>query len=226
MLGTVTCVTTTLAPGASTTCTAPTYVVTDEDVSSGSITTQASVHAVGGAGTVGGANGDDVVEVITTPGSAPAIKLVKRADTQGPVQIGDKIAYTFTVTNTGDVTVKHLRVSDPMLGAVTCPKLVLEPGRSTTCTAPSYTVTAADVSHHRIVNHASARGTAAGGTRATDADTLVIATKTSGSTHPGPTLPGTGSPVRPTTVVGGFGLLGVGLVLLLAGRRRRKSSGE
>ena len=48
---------------------------------------------------------------------------------------GDTIAYTFVVTNTGNVTLDSVAVDDPLVGAVSCPVTTLAPGASTTCTA-------------------------------------------------------------------------------------------
>ena len=64
----------------------------------------------------------------------PAITLDKQAgaitDVDGNgADAGDTIAYTFIVTNTGNVTLNPVSVTDPKVGAVTCPATPLAPGR-------------------------------------------------------------------------------------------------
>jgi LPXTG-motif cell wall-anchored protein len=131
------------------------------------------------------------------------------------------VTYTFTVTNTGNVTLTRVRIKDPMLGTVECKRTRLKPGKSTTCTAPPYTVTAADVRDGTLVNHASVTANACGPALeecvvVDDADTVRLGTAPSGG------LPDTGSSVSPVTVGVGLGLLGLGTALLFAGRRPRK----
>ncbi|WP_418515424.1 hypothetical protein ACNUCX_11200 [Curtobacterium flaccumfaciens pv. flaccumfaciens] len=96
----------------------------------------------------------------------PALSLTKRAGTPTDVNAntitdaGDTIKYTFDVTNSGDVAVNALAISDPKAGAVTCPVTTLAPGASTTCTADNpYTITAADANAGSADNTATATGT-------------------------------------------------------------------
>jgi uncharacterized repeat protein (TIGR01451 family) len=96
----------------------------------------------------------------------PALSLTKRAGTPTDVNAntitdaGDTIKYTFDVTNSGDVAVNALAISDPKAGAVTCPVTTLAPGASTTCTAADpYTITAADADAGSADNTATATGT-------------------------------------------------------------------
>lgn len=79
--------------------------------------------------------------------------------------VGDKIDYTFTVTNTGNVTVKNVKVEEleftgsGKLSELVCPEdLTLDPGESLTCTA-QYTVTQADLDRGTVLNTAIAKGT-------------------------------------------------------------------
>ncbi len=44
--------------------------------------------------------------------------------------VGETVDYTFTVTNTGNVTVTGIAVSDPKVGTVTCPSEPVAPGAS------------------------------------------------------------------------------------------------
>jgi hypothetical protein len=152
---TVTCPDTVLDPGESMTCTAAATAV-------------AGQHA-----DVGTATGDPPCgEAASSSDSAhyfgwepqPAIDLEKLVNGQdadtppGPmVELGAKLAWTFIVTNTGDVGLVGVSVSDVVLGTVHCPQTVLAVGESMTCTAGSV---AAACQH---VNVATASGTASNG---------------------------------------------------------------
>ena len=70
--------------------------------------------------------------------------------------VGEMIKYSFAVSNTGNVTMASIKVTDPMSGlsAVTCPVTSLAPGASTTCTA-NYVVTQADLDRGTIPNTAT-----------------------------------------------------------------------
>ena len=190
--------------------------MTAQDVSRGHIRNHAVATADGGGGAE--VEDDDAVLVDTGEAARPAIHLVKRADTDGPVRVGDTIRFTFVVTNTGDVTLTRVHVVDPMLGAVSCPRATLEVGASMTCRADPYTVTANDVRHGAVVNHATAVGScprAEACTRVTDGDTVSVDTRT---THG---LPDTGSPVDARMPLLALAMLLGGAGLLIAGRRRR-----
>ena len=92
------------------------YTLTQADVDAGSVDNTAT--ATGTPPT-----GPPVTDpdTITTPVPAtPRIVLEKVADTTGPVHAGDQITFSFTVTNTGNVTLTNVQVQDPMVGTVTC----------------------------------------------------------------------------------------------------------
>jgi hypothetical protein len=59
------------------------------------------------------------------------------ADTPpGPsILVGSPVNWTYVVTNTSNVALTNVTVTDDQLGAVTCPKASLEAGQSMTCTA-------------------------------------------------------------------------------------------
>jgi uncharacterized repeat protein (TIGR01451 family) len=142
-----------LAPGASVDCTA-TYTVTQADIDGGSIANTATASATG--------PGDEAVE--TPPSSAtvdaPRTAAMTVRKTANPTMVtaaGQLITYSFTVTNTGNVTLTGVTVTDTMpgLSAVTCPTTTLAPSTSMTCTA-TYTTTEADVVRGSIMNVATA----------------------------------------------------------------------
>ncbi|MGV8848839.1 MAG: beta strand repeat-containing protein [Propionibacteriaceae bacterium] len=152
-VGPVTCPVATLAPGATTTCTT-TYTLTQGDIDAGTVTNTAT--ATGTPPT--GAAVTSLSSVTTPLAQTPAISLTKTAGTPTGMAAGSTILYTFVVTNTGNVTLTTVGVSDPKVGAVTCPLTTLAPGGSTTC-AKAYTLTQADVNGGVVDNTATAAGT-------------------------------------------------------------------
>jgi uncharacterized repeat protein (TIGR01451 family) len=161
----------TVAPDATVTCTA-TYTVTQGDVDAGSISNTAT-----GTGTpptgfpVPPVSPPSKVVVPAPP--APAITVVKTADeaAQASLVVGQKITYSFLVTNTGNVTLKDVTVNEGNfsgageLSDVTCPAEAarLAPAAAITCTA-TYTVVQADVDAGSITNTATATGVPPGTT--------------------------------------------------------------
>ena len=57
-----------------------------------------------------------------------AISLDKQPEVATGNTAGSTITYTFVVTNTGNVTLTAVGVTDPKVGAVTCPVTTLAPG--------------------------------------------------------------------------------------------------
>jgi thermitase len=135
-LGNISLATTTLAPGASTTTTA-TYTVTQADIDAGAdIVNTATVT------TDQGVTDSDSATVAVV--QEPDVNIVTTADRASVSQAGDVISYTYTVTNTGQVTLTGIAVTDNKLGDISLATTTLAPGASTTATA-TYTVTQADI---------------------------------------------------------------------------------
>ena len=179
--GAVACPTATLAGRARTTCTA-TYAITQADVDAGAVTNTATVTGRDPAG----AAITPATDSTTTPTSAlSALALDKTAGTpvdangDGRLDAGDRIPFSFLVTNTGARTVTGLVVRDPLLTAApACPSTALLPGASTTCGA-TYVVTQADVDAGAVTNTATVTGTAPDGTPVTsEPDSTTTATST------------------------------------------------
>ncbi len=167
-IATVTCPETTLAPGASTTCTA-TYSVTQADLDMGSVTNNAEATGTPAQGTLAPAL--DAATVLAT--AAPALTLDKQVIAGDPyAAVGEVISYTYQVTNTGNVTINALGVSDDRIATVNCPATTLAPGASMTCTA-SYTVAQADLDAGSVTNNAAATGTPTQGTLGPATDNAV-----------------------------------------------------
>ncbi len=152
-------VTATLAPGASITCTA-TYTVTQADLDAGSVTNTATGSGFFGATTV--TSNTDSVTITAT--QTPALTIDKTITGGDPYDsTGDTITYQYVVTNTGNVTISSVSVSDDNVDAApACDDTSLAPGEVATCTA-TYTVVQADLDAGEVTNNASATGTPAGG---------------------------------------------------------------
>ncbi|UPL10575.1 DUF7507 domain-containing protein [Microbacterium sufflavum] len=180
-IGAVTCDVTTLAPGEVASCTAPAYTITAADQDAGEVANTASATGTDPGGTTVPSNDDSTTTPVVAP--APALEIDKTAGTpvdvngNGSTDVGDTIAYTFTVTNTGNVTVSDIAVNDPKVGTVTCDVTALGPTGVATCTAAPYVITQADMDNGSVDNSATANGTdPTGGPVVTTPDTTTTPT--------------------------------------------------
>ncbi|MCK7675316.1 DUF7507 domain-containing protein [Corynebacterium pygosceleis] len=124
------------------------YVVTEADVAAGtSLTNTASATAMYGGEVVQGPSDSVVVELVTSAGFDFTKSVVDGKDFYVP---GEVVSYELKVSNTGDVTLKDVRVDDPLVsdagGEISCNDGdgVVAPGDSLTCTV-AYTVGDGDV---------------------------------------------------------------------------------
>src|SRR5258705_5895202 len=99
--------TATLAPGASITCTA-TYTITQADIDSGRVTNIASAHGSFGGNPVNSTTDTKTVNATQNP----AHTTVKTETSTGPYAVGDTITYNIVVTNTGNITLMGVIVTD------------------------------------------------------------------------------------------------------------------
>ena len=148
---TATCpATASLAPGASITCTAS-YTITQADLNAGSVTNVASATN----GTVTSADNETVIAV-----QGPALTLSKTARPTTYGSVGTVITYTLVATNSGNVTLSDVYITDPLLWTLTCTPpqpVTLAPGATLTCTG-SHTVTQADLTAGSVPNTATVTG--------------------------------------------------------------------
>ena len=135
-IGVVSCPVVVLAPDESTTCEA-TYVLTQADVDAGHVANSAITRGTPPTGAVVSAT--DSTD--TTIPAAPALELEKVAGNPTGNTAGSTITYSFTVTNSGNVTLDPVSVDDPLAGPVACLATVLAPAATTSCSA-TYTVDA------------------------------------------------------------------------------------
>ncbi|MFT4215164.1 MAG: hypothetical protein QM622_10370, partial [Microbacterium sp.] len=158
---TVTCSVTTLAAEASTTCTA-TYTVTQADINAGTaISNTAKASGVDPSSTAVTSNESTAT---VTPTQAPELTLDKSVSPSTVTAAGTEVTYTFTVSNSGNVPISELAISESAFGgsgtlsAITCAETSLAVEGSTTCTA-TYAVTQADIDAGGFTNTATATGT-------------------------------------------------------------------
>ncbi|MEV4853068.1 MULTISPECIES: DUF7507 domain-containing protein [unclassified Microbacterium] len=127
---------------------------------------------------------DDNTSTVEVPiAGVPGIELVKAvaapvdANGSGRIDVGDTVDYTFTVRNTGDVTLTDASLFDSVLGgAIACAALAdpLAPGAAVTCGPVSYTLTQADIDAGTVHNDADVSAESAFGLVSDDASADVI----------------------------------------------------
>ena len=144
-----TCLATTLAPGATTSCSGE-HTITQTDIDAGGVPNSATVS---GNPPTGPATTSPPSTANTPIAAAPALTLDKQAPV-GSLTVGTPISYTVIATNSGNITQSNVVVSDPMLtpGSTTC--VSLAPGATCTLTG-TYTVQQSDVDAGKIENTAS-----------------------------------------------------------------------
>lgn len=159
---------TSLAPGAQAVFQA-TYVLTQADVDAGHVENTAVASGVDGSGAT--LVSVDTARVDLPP--RPAIALVKEdiADLgpDGIAGVGDTITYRFSVTNTGNVTLHGVAVTDPLVAVAGGPLVTLAPGTTDSTTfSARHVLTQADLDAGQVVNQATVTATAPGGTQVSD----------------------------------------------------------
>lgn len=167
-----------LAVGASnTTNYSATYTLTQADIDAGKFVNQAVVAAkpIVGLTITNLSDSDDLSlpgkndPTVTLLNPLKQLTLIKKGDLQGLGAVGDKIQYTFTLRNTGTVTLTNVEITDPMLSAnpiKVTPSQVL-PGETRTVVV-LYTITAKDFAAGEVINSALGYGDAPDGTLVTD----------------------------------------------------------
>ncbi|WP_431246064.1 DUF7507 domain-containing protein [Leifsonia xyli] len=121
----------------------------------------------------------DDLTIPTTP--APALALTKSSATTTVTHVGQVVPYAITVSNTGNVTIAGIQVTDSMqapatdsgLSALACPQTTLAVGEQMTCTV-SYAASQADLDAGAIANTATASGTAPDGSTVRPPDAFLI----------------------------------------------------
>ena len=150
--GTISCLANTLAVGASTTCTSSYQTV------SGDLGSNIAYNATAVGTPAGGTLANAVASGSITFTPQPSLTVAVTALPNTYSNAGQAIVYSFVVTNTGNVTIGSIAVTDTKVTAITCPASTLALGASTTCTG-TYTTVASDVLTGSITDTATATGT-------------------------------------------------------------------
>ncbi|GMA21121.1 hypothetical protein GCM10025862_31420 [Arsenicicoccus piscis] len=166
-----------LAPGESRSCASRTVTLTQAMLDKGSLDNAATARATAPSGAT--TTGSDTTS--TTLVAAPGITLTKRAGSiadsngTGRTDAGDRVVYTFTVRNSGNVTLAPVTYDDPILGITGAACVAsLAPGATATCPAKTYTLTQADLDANQVSNTASVTGTAPDGTKPANTSTQLL----------------------------------------------------
>jgi len=165
-----------LNPSESLICTAA-HVISQADLIAGSVTNIARGYAEGGSV----ASNTDT-ETIEGPKTEPSIRLDKEvtAVNGNPAlsfftQVGDVISYSFTITNTGNVALNNILISDPSAVIAGSPIESLSPGETdNTSFTAIYTITQTDLETRSLTNTASVTGLAPDGSTVSDDDSAAI----------------------------------------------------
>jgi len=149
-----------LAPTASVQCTGS-YAITQADIDAGSRANTATATGDCPQSQACATDTDTHTETLTP---TPGVEVVKNGsldDGGDGLTVGDVIDYTFDVTNTGNVTLTNVSVTDPLITTISCPGgnpiPSLAPAASVQCTG-SYTITQADIDAGSRVNTATVTG--------------------------------------------------------------------
>jgi len=131
--GAISCPKSTLAPGEAMTCTAHGVAGIGQYANLGTVSGRDDLNRT--------ATDEDPSHYNGTPIPPIGIHIEKATNGHdadqptGPkILVGEPVTWTYVVTNTGDVTLFDVTVEDNQEGFITCPKDVLEPGESMTCT--------------------------------------------------------------------------------------------
>jgi uncharacterized repeat protein (TIGR01451 family) len=161
---------TSIAAGGNMTATA-TYIVVEADLP-GPLVNTATISGTDPEGNPVTDNATASVELTSQPSEeTPAIEVTKSAD-KATASSGDTITYTYTITNTDNVTISNISLEDDKLGPIS-DNITLAPGKNITATA-TYTVSEGDLEQGSIVNKATATGTDPDGNPVTANDTATV----------------------------------------------------
>lgn len=158
-VGPVRCPETTLAPGKAMRCTATGVAVAGQYINLGKVT--------GYGPDRGEAVDEDFSHYFGVEALTPSIDLEKYTNGQnadrptGPrIPVGALVTWTYSVTNTGDVPLAAIAVTDDQRVEITCPGSTLQPGKSMRCTATGIAVEGQYRNVGRVIGFGPDRGEA------------------------------------------------------------------
>jgi uncharacterized repeat protein (TIGR01451 family) len=166
------------------------YAIDPTDIENGEVVNQATATGTPPTGSdvtdLSGDTNDDDNPTVVPLTQAPSIQVEKFADETALLDgsiVGDTIPYTFTITNTGNIPLYDVTLTDLLPGVVVSggPILVLPPvdndpatnNVDTTTFTAEYTLDQDDLDGFEVVNTAEAEGFYDGGTQSvTDQDSI------------------------------------------------------
>lgn len=142
-----------------------TYAITQEDIERGKVDNTAT--ATGDYVEPGSSQTETLAPVedkATVPlGQKPGLAVIKKAESKltEPAEVGQEIVYSFTVHNTGNMTLRGIVLNDPLPGITPSSFDVgtLLPGEQSKELTATYKITEADIDAGQIVNQAKVTGT-------------------------------------------------------------------
>src|SRR5690606_37856707 len=166
----IACTPSTVAVGGTASCGPMAYTITPADVTNSSVDNSATATGTPPGGTPVTSDPSTTSTPATAP--APALSLVKTTGTpvdvngNGITDAGDTIAYSFEVTNIGNVPLESVVVTDAKIAqaAIACTPATIPVDGVATCGPVVYAGTVDDVAAGSVDNSATATGTPPGGT--------------------------------------------------------------
>ena len=146
-----------LDPGESVSC-ASSYDVTLEDALAGSVTNTATAWM--------GSTSSNMDQLTADTTTTPLLSLLKGGELQGAFEAGQTINYNLAATNTGNVALTDVEITDTMLGTLDCTPAqpaALGVGETLSCNGV-YLLTDGDVTNGSVSNTASASSYETGST--------------------------------------------------------------
>ncbi|MBC5848920.1 gliding motility-associated C-terminal domain-containing protein, partial [Flavobacterium kayseriense] len=166
----------TLAVGASNSTIKGTYTITQSDIDTGKVVNTALATAKDPKGNsvtdISGTTTTNDTPTETPLAQRPSLEIVKNSTSENYTNVGDILNYTIKVTNTGNVTLFAVLVTDPLTGlSILVP--TLEPGKSIDY-EQNYSVTQNDISNLSVTNIAYVKATGPGNTEISASDDAVV----------------------------------------------------
>jgi uncharacterized repeat protein (TIGR01451 family) len=150
-----------------------TYTITQDDLNNGSVTNTATATA----------NGTPSVNTATSTISSlaqPKLTLSIQPAPEASSKVGALITYTYTVTNSGNVTLNSpYTVTDNLVSNITCPGApnTIAPGQAAVCQGTRQ-LTASDIANESVTNQATATAVYDGANITSNLATATVVTTT------------------------------------------------
>ncbi|WP_418264116.1 DUF7507 domain-containing protein [Flavobacterium faecale] len=158
------------------------YTITQEDIDSGKVTNTAIAKGKDPQGNdvqdISGTAVDNDDSTETTLPQNSSIALVKTVIAPANIAVGQNIVYTFSVTNTGNTTIKDIKITDPLTGLILPINeiAILAPGQTNNSVTGTYPIKQLDINAGEVVNSALAVGKNSEGNDVSDISGTTVST--------------------------------------------------